>query len=152
MSQAKPCIFVNGRACPFKVEKVPFQTCQLCIEAWKTEVAIKNKRRAQQAQSLPAQAQNGAQPLSINVTGLEESVHFNEGLKEIDELLKNETIDPMEYVRLRKQQLDNLTRGAIGRKSTVKLYQLEKPVNDIKPVPRRIRVAVVVKTMLGKPV
>ena len=152
MSQAKPCIFVNGRACPFKVEKVPFQTCQLCIEAWKTEVAIKNKRRAQQAQSLPAQAQNGAQPLSINVTGLEESVHFNEGLKEIDELLKNETIDPMEYVRLRKQQLDNLTREAIGRKSTVKLDQLEKPVNDIKPVPRRIRVAVVVKTMLGKQV
>ena len=28
----------------------------------------------------------------------------------------------------------------------------EEPVNDIKPVPRRIRVAVVVKTMLGKQV
>jgi len=152
VSQSKRCIFVNERACPFKIEKVPFKTCQVCIEAWKTEVALKNKWGAQQAQSMQGHAPNRAQPLTLPITELEESIPYNEGLKEIDDLLKNENIDPMEYVRLRKQQLDNLARGPNGRKSTVKLDQLEKPVNDIKPVPRRIKVAVVVKTLLGKQV
>jgi len=152
VSQSKRCIFVNERACPFKMEKVPFKTCQVCIEAWKTEVALKNKRRAQQVQSMQRHAPNGAQPLTLPITELEEPIPYNEGLKEIDDLLKNENIDPMEYVRLRKQQLDNLANGPNGRKSTVKLDQLKKPVNDIKPVPRRIKVAVVVKTLLGKQV
>lgn len=152
MSQPKKCIFVNERPCPFNMDKVPFKTCQVCIEAWKTEVALKNRQRTQQAQNMHARAPNGAQPLTLPVVGLEESLINNERLKEIDQLLKDEAIDPMEYVRLRKEQIDNLANNASLGKPALKIDQLEEPVNDIKPVPRRIRVAVVVKTMLGKQV
>ena len=152
MSQPKKCIFVKERPCPFNMDKVPFKTCQVCIEAWKTEVALKNRQRPQQAQNMHARAPNGAQPLTLPIVGLEESLINNERLKEIDQLLKDEAIDPMEYVRLRKEQIDNLANNASLGKPALKIDQLEEPVNDIKPVPRRIRVAVVVKTMLGKQV
>ena len=156
MSKAKPCIFVTGRQCPFKTAQVPFQTCQLCIEAWKTEVAMKRQQEAQvqTAQAAPAQTPNDMKPLSIATSNFGTPVMYDEGLKQIDDLLKDDNIDPTEYVMLRKQQLDSLmNKASNGRTSTLSIDHIEKPViNEIKPAPRKVRVAVVVKTFFGKQV
>lgn len=156
MSQPKQCIFVTGRQCPFKTQQVPFQTCQLCIEAWKTEVALQ-KQQSPQVQNIPAtpmHTQNEAKPITLTAAGLGTPVMYNEGLKQIDELLKNDNIDPMEYVMLRKQQIDNLLDQATkGRESRLTIDHIEESVvNEIKPAPRKVRVAVVVKTLFGKQV
>lgn len=156
MSQPKHCIFVAGRECPFKTPKVPFETCQLCIEAWKTEVAIQ-RQQVNQVQSAPVAQVQGhpeAAPLTIAASSMGNPVLYNEGLKEIDELLKNDNIDPREYVMLRKQKIETLIdRSAKGRTSSLSIEHIEAPVvNEIKPVPRSIRVAVVVKTLFGKQV
>ncbi len=156
MSQPKQCIFVAGRQCPFKTQQVPFQTCQLCIEAWKTEVAMQRQQASnvQTAPSIPVQVPNEAKPLTITAPTMTTPVMYNESLKQIDDLLKNDHIDPMEYVRMRKQQIDNLMHQAeMGRSSSLSIDHVAEPiVNEIKPAPRKVRVAVVVKTLFGKQV
>jgi hypothetical protein len=79
---------------------------------------------------------------------------YDEGLKQIDDLLKDDNIDATEYVMLRKQQLDILRdKASKGRTSTLSIDYIEKPViTEIKPAPRKVRVAVVVKTFFGKQV
>ena len=52
MSKQKKCIFVADRDCPFMEPNIPFETRQVCIEAWKTELEIKKK------QSMGDQASN----------------------------------------------------------------------------------------------
>ncbi len=154
MSQPKQCIFVTGRQCPFKTPQVPFQTCQLCIEAWKTEVSMQKQQtpQPQAVQATPVQTPNEAAPLTIAASNVGTPVLYNEGLKQIDNLLKNDNIDPMEYVMLRKQQIDNLMDQATkGRSSSLSIEHISEPVvNEIKPAPKDIRVAVVVKTLFGK--
>ncbi len=156
MSQPKPCIFVTDRKCPFKTAQVPFQTCQLCIEAWKTEVAMHRQQAAQvqTAPVAPVQAPNDMKHLSIATSNFGTPVMYNEGLKQIDELLKDDNIDPTEYVMLRKQQIDALMdQAAKGRTSSLSIDHIEEPVvNEIKPAPKQVRVAVVVKTLFGKQV
>lgn len=154
MSQPKQCIFVADRQCPFKTPQVPFQTCQLCIEAWKTEVALqKQQPQVQSIQPINAQPVNESHRLSLPTVEINTPVFYHEGLKQIDELLKDDNIDALEYVRLRKQQLDNLMDHPPGRESRLSIDQIEEPVvHEIRPVPRNVRVAVVVKTLFGKQV
>jgi hypothetical protein len=156
MSQPKQCLFVAGRQCPFKTAQVSFQTCQLCIEAWKTDVAMQ-QQQAVQVQNVPAaptQTPNDMKHLTIATSNVGTPVMYNEGLKQIDDLLKDDNIDPMEYVMLRKQQIDALMdQAAKGRTSSLSIDHIEEPVvNEIKPAPKQVRVAVVVKTLFGKQV
>jgi hypothetical protein len=151
MSQEKRCLFIDGRSCMFNMEKVPLQTCQLCIEAWKTEVSLKGQQPAQ-PQNMPAQAPSKAQPLNFSSEGKKKPVFYNEGLFEIDDLLKNDSLDPLEYVRLRKQQLDRMMNPGKHGKLVLSLDLDEPPVRKVKPLPKETKVAVVVKTFFGKKV
>ena len=132
MSNKKKCIFVAGRDCPFKAPQIPFETCQVCLEAWKTEVAI--LRRQAEGGSAVAGARQRGISLPVNDDRL---AHVNERFKVIDELLKNDEIDPLEYIRLRREQVNSLIEGA--------------PVLDEKPPqPRAVRVAVISKSFFRK--
>ncbi len=154
MSQEKRCLFIDGRTCLFTMEKIPLQTCQLCIEAWKTEVALKGQQPVQ-PQNMPTQAPKKSQSLSMPGKGSKRPVFYDEGLFEIDDLLKNESLDPLEYVRLRKKQLDRMMNPGKHGKLVLSLNLDEPPVKNVKPIrpiPREIRVAIIVKTWLGKKV
>lgn len=144
MSSPKKCIFVKERVCPFQGTQVAFQTCQLCIEAWKTEVAIKK----QQYQGYQTQVPQQPQPRGVSAPAIENNGTsvVNEKLKEIDELLKNDKIDPLEYIRLRKEQVNSLIEG----KPKLGIEEVEEPPQEILPVPRETRVAVITKTLVGK--
>ncbi len=143
MSQGKKCIFVTGRECHFKSAQIPLQTCQLCIEAWKTEISLK-KQMKQRGQVRPVESEQKVSPLPVSASGEGASVFYNEKLKQIDELLLNEKIDPMEYVKLRKQHIESLlNQSNMGRKSNLAVNE------EKKPTPRPIRVAVIVKTLFG---
>jgi hypothetical protein len=151
--------------------KVPFQTCQLCIEAWKTEVALK-RQQPMQVQNTPPPVQHNPQPIAVPVNDVRRPVFFDEGLREIDELLKNEAIDPLDYIRLRKLQLDRITKPRNKGKMTLslgpdehanaaKVVPLETGTTSIEAEPKpleaktelkKIKVAVIVKSMLGKQV
>ncbi|MBT4425042.1 hypothetical protein HOC87_11875 [Candidatus Bathyarchaeota archaeon] len=135
MSQVKPCVFVTGRSCPFKIANVPFQTCQLCIEAWKTEVSLKGQQPIQ-VQNTPPPVPQQPQPVAIPVDTVERPVFYDEGLMEIDELLKNESIDPLDYVKLRKLQLDRMVNQKNKGKLILSL-DLKEPGNVIRPVPKQ---------------
>lgn len=138
----------------FTMEKIPLQTCQLCIEAWKTEVALKGQQPVQ-PQNMPTQTPKKSQPLSLPGEGSKRPVFYNEGLFEIDDLLKNESLDPLEYVRLRKKQLDRMMNPGKQGKLVLSLNLDEPPVKNVKPIrliPRDIRVAIIVKTLFGKKV
>jgi hypothetical protein len=134
MSKQKKCIFVAGRDCPFKAPNIPFETCQVCIEAWKTETAISKK------QSEGVQASTNAQH-SISLPTVEDSrlASVNERFKEIDELLKNDEIEPLEYIRLRREYLNSLIMGHPSPDNKEKV-----------PKPRAVRVAVITKSFFRK--
>jgi hypothetical protein len=153
------------------MEQVPFQTCQLCIEAWKTEVSLRGQQPIP-VQSPPTPTPQNPQPINVQTEGMKRPVFYNEGLMEIDELLKNEMIDPFEYVKLRKMQLDKMTKLKNKGKLILSL-DLEQPVRETRPVPievklvpiqvepvpieikpvlKEVKVAVIVKTLFGKQV
>ena len=146
MSQAKKCIFVADRKCPFQTAQITFQTCQLCIEAWKTEVAQKSQQ-LQQGQIQSEQAHSHHGKLSLPTVEDNQPVFFDDKLKEIDELLKNDDIDPMEYIQLRKERVNNLVDD---EKNALNIEKLDEQEETLAPAPRKIRVAVVVKSLLGK--
>ncbi len=145
MSQAKKCIFVAGRSCPFQTSQVPFQTCQLCIEAWKTEVAQRTQQ-FQQVQNSPAPIQPQSNRLTLPTVDDNRSVFMDNKLKEIDELLKNDDIDPLEYIQLRKHHVNNLVES--GR-HVLRIEEIDEPEQKILPAPRETRVAVVAKSLFG---
>jgi len=154
MSQEKRCLFIDGRSCMFNMEKIPIQTCQLCIEAGKTEVALKGQQPVQ-PQNIVPQNPTKHQPLSFKGEATKRPVFYNEGLFEIDDLLKDESLDPLEYVRLRKMQLDRMMNPDKHGKLVLSLNLDEPPPKNVKPtrpIPREIRVAIIVKTWLGKKV
>ena len=144
MSTAKKCIFVDTRERPFPTKQIPFQTCQLCIEAWKTEVALK-RQKVQEAQRPRERNPEGRKLPVIEANG---SQFINEKLKSIDEMLKNDEIDPLEYIRLRKEHINSL----IGEKPRLNIEEIEDPKEEIKPVPRAVRVAIITKSLFGKQV
>lgn len=151
MSNPKKCIFVKERICPFQSTQISLETCQLCIEAWKTEVAIK-KQTLQGAQMTPVYQQQPQQPKGNRVTApaIDENgtAVINEKLKEIDDLLKNDEIDPLEYIKRRKEQVNNLIEGS----PKVTLNEVEEQPQKILPAPRKVRVAVITKSLLRKQV
>lgn len=145
MSSPKKCIFVKERVCPFQGTQVAFQTCQLCIEAWKTEVAIKKQQlQGYQTPVFSPQPQHGG----ISAPSIENNgtTIINERLKELDDLLKDDKIDPLEYIRRRKEQVNSLIEG----KPKFNIEEVEEPVEEIKPVPRETRVAIITKTLFRK--
>ncbi|MCW4012274.1 MAG: hypothetical protein NWF07_04695, partial [Candidatus Bathyarchaeota archaeon] len=150
MSKQKRCIFVKERICPFQTKQVPFQTCQICIEAWKTEVAIK-KQQFQGAQMTPSyqpQPPQEGHRVSLPVIENDGNGVINEKLKEIDQLLKDDKIDPLEYIRRRKEQVESL----IGEKPKLRIDEIEEPPQEIRPTPKMVRVAVIVKSFFRKQV
>ena len=151
MSKQKRCIFVKERICPFQTTQVPFQTCQICIEAWKTEVAIK-KQQFQGTQITPGYQQQPQQQEGprVSLPAIENggSAVINEKLKEIDQLLKDDKIDPLEYIRRRKAQVESL----IGEKPKLRIDEIEEPPQEILPAPKMVRVAVIVKSFFRKQV
>lgn len=148
MSKKKRCIFVKERICPFQATQVPFQTCQLCIEAWKTEVAIKKQQvqGAQMAPSYQQQPQLEGHRVSLPAIENDGSTVINEKLKELDQLLKDDQIDPLEYIRRRKEQVENL----ISEKPKLSIEEIQNPPQEIQPAPRIVRVAVIVKSLFRK--
>jgi len=101
---------------------------------------------------MPAQAPSRAQPINFPGADRKKPVFYNEGLFEIDDLLKNESLDPLEYVRLRKQQLDRMMNPGKHGKLVLSLDLDEPPVRKVKPLPKETKGAVVVKTFFGKKV
>jgi hypothetical protein len=150
------CIFVAGRQCPYQAEQVPFKVCELCIDAWKTQVAIRRQEaaKAQSLQAAQVQAQGGATPVTFSALEMNAPAVIGEGLREIDILLQEGSIDPSEYVMLRKQKIDTLREREVNlQNSRIKLDFVDEPIDiEIMPAPRQVRVVVVVKTMLGKQV
>lgn len=133
MSKKKKCIFVEGRDCPFEAPQVPFETCQVCLEAWKVEVAIMKK------QAEGNHVISGAQRKDISIPVIKDNrlEHVNERFKEIEELLKNDEVDPLEYIKLRKEHINNLIEEAPG-------------AEDKLPKPCGARVAVITKSFFRK--
>ena len=145
MSQAKKCIFVAERSCPFQTAQVPFQTCQLCIEAWKTDVAQRSQQ-LQQGQIQP-KPEYSKPRLSLPAVENKQPVFYDNKLKEIDELLKNDDIDPLEYIQLRKQRVNNMVDD--GR-HVLRIEELDEPEEVLPPAPKKVRVMVIVKSLFGK--
>ena len=132
MSKEKKCIFVEGRDCPFKTPNIPFETCQVCIEAWKTETSIRKK----QSEGGQANSQNSTSLPSAADVRLES---VNERFKEIDELLRKDEIEPLEFIRLRKEHLNSMIMGH------------PSPDNEEKhPQRPPVRVAVIKKSFFSK--
>ena len=113
MSKQKRCIFVQERICPFQTKQVPFQTCQICIEAWKTEVAIK-KQQFQGAQMMPSyQQQPQPEGHRVSLPAIE-----NGGSAVINEKLKARNLDAQQKafidMRLKSLQLSSDDPAAAG--------------------------------------
>lgn len=66
-------------------------------------------------------------------------------LKEIDELFEGGRIEPREYVRLRKEEIERLM---LGDEPALRLYDLDGDAEHAEP--KQIQVAVVVKSLFGK--
>jgi len=133
MSKQKKCIFVAGRDCPFRAPNIPFETCQVCIEAWKTETAIRKK------QSEGVQASKSQNSISLPAVDDSRLAIVNERFKEIDELLRKDEIEPLEFIRLRREHLNSL------------IMEHPSPDKDEKPPkPSAVRVAVITKSFLRK--
>ena len=141
MSAQKKCIFVASRNCPFQTNQVTFSTCQLCVEAWKTEVALmrEQSRGVQSPKASPKK-------LTLPVIETGGSVFLNQKLKEIDELLKNDNIDPLEYIQLRKQHINNLIGEKQGKLNEEQDIEPEKKSSK----PRELRIAIISKSLLRK--
>ena len=135
MSVKKKCIFIPDRDCPFNAAQVPFETCQVCIEAWKTELELRKKEFNGDQSSDEVQ-----QSISIPVLKERKLAYLNERLNEIDERLKRDEIDPLEYIRLRKEQINSVIEGNTSTDA-------EKP-----PQLRKLRVAIVTKSLFRKQV
>ena len=133
MSKEKKCIFVAGRDCPFKAPNIPFETCQVCIEAWKTETAIRKK------QSEGIQVSDAQNRGSLPIVDDSRLVSVNQRFKEIDELLKNDEIEPLEFIRLRKEHLNSLIMGHPSPK-----YEENPPQSSA------VRVAVITRSFFRK--
>ena len=133
MSKQKKCIFVAGRDCPFKAPNIPFETCQVCIEAWKTETAIRKK------QSEGVHASKSQNSISLPAVDDSRLASVNERFKEIDELLRKDEIEPLEFIRLRKEHLNNLIMGHPSPDNKEKV-----------PKPRAVRAAVITKSFFRK--
>jgi len=136
LSGQRDCVFVQGRPCPFPSQQIPLQTCQVCVDAWKTEVALKSRDSEQPLQAIAA---TGGGPGA-------ESRETVSRLNELDRLFKDDNLDPVEYVRLRKKQTERLADGDRPRLSLDKLGEAEAPAAE----PRGTRVALIVKSPLGK--
>ena len=133
MSKQKKCIFVAGRDCPFKAPNIPFETCQVCIEAWKTETAIRKK------QFEGVQASKSQNSISLPAVDDSRLASVNERFKEIDELLRKDEIEPLEFIRLRREHLNNLIMGH------------PSPENEEKTSESRaVKVAVITKSFFRK--
>ena len=138
LSKQKKCIFIEQRDCPFKAPQIPFETCKVCVEAWKTEVSIKKRQLRGFHFAEVVQSSDFSLP-AIDDMGLSQ---VNEKLREIDELLKNDEIDPMDYIKLRREQIDNLIQGN-------PVTNIEETKIESNPIPpRQVRVAVITRSFL----
>ena len=109
MSNQKKCIFVDTRDCPFNAANILFETCQVCIKAWQTETEIR-KRQGRGAQIV---ADSGKKRLTLPVQKNNNLEQLNLRLKEIDEKLNNDEIEPLEYIRLRREHVNSLITGSL---------------------------------------
>jgi len=135
------CIFVKDRVCPFKSSQISTQVCKICIEAWKTEAAIKNQVLQSNTQSgIPQQMTH----ISTNIE--DKRAALNKRIKELDELLVKDKIDPQEYIKLRKQYFNNMVNAT--PKQGLKI--IEEAIEKTPPPPREVRIAIITKGILGK--
>ena len=135
MNGQRGCVFVEGRACPFPSQEIPLQTCQVCVEAWKTEASLRLG-----ASGEPVHAVSVA-----NAGSIAEDQETLKRLGELDNLFIDDNLDPEEYVRLRKSQTDRIANGSRPR---ISLDELEVEA----PEPREIRLALIVKSFMGNKV
>jgi hypothetical protein len=137
MSGQKMCVFVQGRACPLPTEELPIQMCQVCIEAWKTELAMKAQSQAPEAPlKMLTVAHDGT------VTEAHETLSK---LKELDGLFMGDNLNPTDYVKLRKEYISRL---AANNKPKLVLEALDGETS-VQPEPRETRLVLVVRSFLG---
>lgn len=137
MSGKRQCIFVAGRPCPFPDDEIPLQTCQVCIEAWKTDLTV----RARTGNLTPMTQR------TVTLTdgrSMAEVAATQARLKEIDELFEGGQIEPGEYVRMRKEEIERLM---LDDEPALRLDGLDVEAEHAEP--RQTRVAVVVKSLFG---
>lgn len=137
MSGQKTCVFVQGRACPFPTQELPLQTCQVCVEAWKTELAMKAQGKAPEA---PLRTLTIAHDGSVSEIGETPS-----RLNELDELFMADNLNPVDYVKLRKEYIDKL---AANDRPRLTLDVLDGET-AMRPEPRENRLVLVVRSFLG---
>ncbi len=137
MIKKRKCVFVPNRECPFNTKNIPFETCQVCIDAWKTEVAL--KKRETERLNITDQQESG---LSLPVIEKQGSSQTKKKLKEIETQLKNDEISPIKYIQLRKKHINNLIMG----RPSIKINEEKKEENAVIPPPQNIRVAVIAKS------
>lgn len=137
VSGQRTCVFVQGRACPFPTQELPLQTCQVCVEAWKTELAMKAQSRAPEA---PMRTLTIAHDGSVT-----ETADAPSKLNELDELFMADNLNPMDYVKLRKEYIDTL---AANDRPRIALDMLDEET-AAPPEPRETRLVLVVRSLLG---
>ncbi|MFH2111277.1 MAG: hypothetical protein ABIJ47_08475 [Candidatus Bathyarchaeota archaeon] len=137
MSGQKLCVFVQGRLCPFPTQELPLQTCQVCVEAWKTELTMKAQSQATEA---PLRTLTVAHDGSVA-----EARETLNRLNELDELFMGDNLDPMDYVRLRKEHIGKL---ASNDRPRLVLEALDGET-AAQPTLRDTRLVLVVRSFLG---
>lgn len=136
MSGHRQCIFVAGRPCPFPEDEIPLQTCQVCIEAWKTDLTVRARAETSPMTQRTVTLTDGRSMAEVAATQAR--------LKEIDELFEGGQIEPGEYVRLRKEEIERLM---LNDEPALRLDGLDGEAEHLEP--RQTRVTVVVKSLFG---
>ena len=135
MSGRRDCIFVQGRACPFPSQEIPLQTCQVCVEAWKTEASLRLKATLEPVNAVAA----------TNAGSVTEVQETRTRLGELDQMFMDDNLNPAEYVRLRKRQTERIVDGS---KPRISLDTLEVEA----PEPRETRLALIIRSFMGSKV
>ena len=131
---SRQCAFIKAKSCPIDVDEIPLDVCRLCIDAWKTSAEIQTLTGAnllgptimvpvgvpQQAQYTPMRpqpvtpiaAQVPQQPITFVPTqepdtgGMAREAYSM--LHNLDSQFINDCLSAEEYVKMRKNLVDNL--------------------------------------------
>ncbi|MCW4048979.1 MAG: hypothetical protein NWE89_04505 [Candidatus Bathyarchaeota archaeon] len=134
MTGQRNCVFVEGKACSFQSENIPLETCKICIKAWKTDLKLRNKRVTTDQQVV--------QSIRVASQGIEnELADTKQKLRELDDLFKDDNIEPEDYIRLRREHTSKLLGNGVSAITPVQSNEVSEKGET--------HVVVVVKSLIG---
>lgn len=115
------CAFIQTRACPIGMDKIPVDVCRLCIDAWKTSAEIQKltganifgqtiivPTRPEALQMIPSALKNEPiTPVPI-IQGKIITNTTQELFNELDNNFINDQISTDEYIKKRRQLVNQL--------------------------------------------